>query len=84
MKKLFIISWIIWIIGVVAIINFAPHDNQIKPTNEFEYIETTDRKELIHLIQEMETHKANAFTMAQSARNMGYPEEHEIILFAKT
>lgn len=86
MKKLmFIIGWAIWIITIIALINFVPHNNQeIKSINEFEYVETTDRQELIHLIQEMETHKANAFTMAQSARNMGYPEEHEIILLAKT
>ena len=46
MRKLFIISWVIWIIGVVAIINFAPHNQEIKSINEFEYIETTDRKRI--------------------------------------
>ena len=31
---------VIWIIGVVAIINFAPHDQEIKSINEFEYSST--------------------------------------------
>ena len=60
------------------------NDNCVHPATELNYIETTDREELKQLMYEMDNHRISASNMAQEARNLGYPEDHLIIVLAQT
>lgn len=66
---------------------FLLDDNEdIKSTNDIstiEFVETQDRNELQQLMYEMENRRLSAANMAQAARELGYPEDHEIIVLAK-
>lgn len=51
---------------------------------EIEYIESEDRGKIGDLITELEKRKENAAALAESARALGYSEEHQLITLAQS